>query len=94
VADCNESLRLRPGDGDTLANRGLAYLKLEKLDLALADYDTAVQANPNNSSSLYGRGMAKWLKGDKAGADADIAAAKQISHDIAEDFERYGVPPL
>jgi hypothetical protein len=29
--------------------------------------------------------------GNKAGADADIAAAEQISPDIAEDFERYGV---
>jgi len=28
------------------------------------------------------------------GADADIAAAKQISPDVAEDFERYGVSPL
>jgi hypothetical protein len=32
------------------------------------------------------------LTGDKAGADADIATAKQISPDIAEDFGRYGVP--
>jgi hypothetical protein len=37
--------------------------------------------------------MAKRLKADKAGADADadIAAAEQISPDIAEDFERYDV---
>ena len=89
--DCNESLRLRPGDGDTLGNRGLVYLKLNKLDLALADYDAALQANPKNAFSLYGRGMAKWLTGDKAGADTDIATAKQISPDIAEDFGRYGV---
>jgi len=32
------------------------------------------------------------LKGDEEGADPDIAAAKQISPEIAEDFERYGVP--
>jgi tetratricopeptide (TPR) repeat protein len=90
VVDCNESLRLRPGDGNTLGNRGLAYLKLKKLDLALTDYDASLQANPN-ASALYGRGIAKRLRGDKAGADADIAAAEQISPDIAEDFERYGV---
>jgi tetratricopeptide (TPR) repeat protein len=35
VADCNESVRLRPGDADMLGNRGLAYLKMKKLDLAL-----------------------------------------------------------
>ena len=31
-------------------------------------------------------------KGDQAEADADIAAAKQISADIAEDFQFLGVP--
>jgi tetratricopeptide (TPR) repeat protein len=92
VADCNESLRLRPGYGNALESRGLAYLKLKKLDLALADYDAALEVIPKNAFSLYGRGMTKWLKRDKAGANADIAAAKQISPDVAEDFERYGVP--
>lgn len=36
--------------------------------------------------------MAKRMEGDNEGASADIAAAKQISPDIAADFERYGVP--
>ena len=92
VADCNEALRLRPGDGDALGNRGLAYLKLRELDRALADFDAALQANPKDASALYGRGMAKRLNGDKIGTDADIAAAQQIRPDIAADFERYGVP--
>jgi len=92
VADCDESLRLQPSDGDTLGNRGLAYLKLKKLDLALIDFDAALQANHKDASSLYGRGIAKRLKGDEAGAGADFAAAKQASLGVAEDFERYGVP--
>jgi len=58
---------------------------------ALADFDTALRTDPKNAFSLYGRGIAKGLKGDRAGADADIAAAKQISPDVATDFERYGV---
>ena len=31
------------------------------------------------------------VEGDKAGVDADIAAAEQISPDIARNFERHGV---
>lgn len=90
VTDCNESLRLRPSDGDSLGNRGFAYLKLKKLDLALADYDTALQVNPEDAFALYGRGMAKSLAGDKAGANADIAAAKRkASPDLAHDLEYY-----
>jgi tetratricopeptide (TPR) repeat protein len=91
VADCNESLRLLPGDGEALGYRGLAYLKMKRLDLALADYDAALQANPKNAFSLYGRGVAKRLNGHQAGANSDIAAAEQINPDIAADFERYGV---
>jgi tetratricopeptide (TPR) repeat protein len=90
VADCNEALRLRPG-GDALRIRGLVYLKLKKLDLALTDYDSALQANPKSAFSLYGRGIAKRLNGDEPGAIADIAAAEQITPDIAADFGRYGV---
>jgi hypothetical protein len=62
------------------------------LDRALADFDTALRAEPKNAFSFYGRGITKRLKGDTAGADSDIAAAKQISPDIAEDFELFGVP--
>ena len=91
MADCNESLRLRPGNGNTLGTRGLVYLKLKKLDLALNDYDSALQTNPKNAFSLYGRGIVKRLNRDEAGAIADIAAAEQIRPDIAADFGRYGV---
>ena len=92
LADCNEALRLRPGDGEALGSRGLAYLKLKKADLAVADFDAKLQAAPKDAYALYGRGMAKRLKGDEIGANADIAAAKQISPAIAERFDRYGVP--
>jgi tetratricopeptide (TPR) repeat protein len=52
LADCDESLRLQPSDGDTLGNRGLAYLMLKKLDLALIDFDAALQANPSPTSPI------------------------------------------
>jgi hypothetical protein len=56
------------------------------LDRALGDYDAALKINPDLSSSLYGRGLVKQQKGDKAGGDADIAAAKKIEPGIAEHF--------
>jgi hypothetical protein len=40
---------------------------------------------------LYGRGLAKQKKGDLAGGDADIAAAKAKRVSVAEEFVRYGV---
>ena len=40
---------------------------------------------------LYGRGLAKARKGDRNGGTADIAAAKAIKSDIADEFARYGL---
>jgi Flp pilus assembly protein TadD len=42
---------------------------------------------------LYGRGVAKEQLGDRAGADADIAAAREIDPDIGKKVGRQ-VPNL
>jgi acyl-CoA reductase-like NAD-dependent aldehyde dehydrogenase len=60
-------------------------------DDAIADYDAALKLNSQLEEALYGRGLAKLKKGDRDGGNADIAAAKAIRADIADDFARYGV---
>ena len=70
------------------------YLRLSRLDDAVADYDEALRRNPKQAGSLYGRGLAKLKKGDAVGGEADIAAARAIQADIAEEFARYGVTPV
>ncbi len=72
-------------------SRALVYLKLNDLDRAIADYDAALQRNPKLVDSLYGRGIAKQKKGDSAGGNADITAAKSMNEKIAEKFSDYGV---
>jgi hypothetical protein len=42
------------------------------------------------AASLYGRGLAKQNKGDQAGGDADVAAAKAIKATIGDEFAKYG----
>jgi len=91
LSDCNESLRIRPNNAETLDSRGFAYLQLGQLDNAIADFSTALAINPKFASSLYGRGLAKLRKGDRAGADADMAAAKAIKTDITEQLAGYGI---
>ena len=51
-----------------------------------ADYDAARNLNPALVSSLYGRGLAKIKSGDAAGGEADIARAKKLKPDVAQDF--------
>jgi tetratricopeptide (TPR) repeat protein len=91
LADCNESLRLVPGDPNTMDSRGVAYLKLGQFDKAIGDYDAALARNPRQAGSLYGRGVARLRTGDRDGGHADIAAAAAIQTDIAEEYGRYGV---
>jgi len=91
LADCEQSLRMRPNDPYTLDSRALTYLKLGNPDAAITDYDAALGAKPELDSALYGRGLAKRRKGDTEGAERDIAAAKAINAAIADAFADYGV---
>jgi len=95
LGDCNQSLTAYQ-DERTQAVRGLVYLKLARYDLALLDYNAAIGTRNENKLSvdaewLYGRGLAKLNNGDAAGAQADMAAAKQQDSTIAERFQRWGL---
>jgi tetratricopeptide (TPR) repeat protein len=91
LADCTESLRLQPAAPVALGTRGLVLLKLGRFDDAIADYDAGLKIYANSPISLYGRGVAKRKKGDVAGGDADIAAAKAMRADVAELMAKWGV---
>jgi len=62
-----------------------------QLDKAISDYDAALQISPTSGSILYGRGLTKLKKGDTAGGNADIEAAKVFKLNIAVQSARYGV---
>ena len=91
LSDCNEALRLNPNAAATLDLKGLVHLKLRDWGAAVADYNSALRLDSKLASSLYGRGLARLRSGNAAGGNSDIAAAKSIKADIAEEFERYGV---
>jgi tetratricopeptide (TPR) repeat protein len=91
LADCNEALRLMPNNAATLESRAFVFLKMTNFDGAVSGYDAALALNPKLAGALYGRGVAK-LKNEDATGEADIAAAKALQADIAEEYARYGVP--
>ena len=55
------------------------------------DYTAALKIVPRMAMALYGRGRAKWKKGDPNAAALDFAAAHEIDRNIAEEFARLGV---
>jgi tetratricopeptide (TPR) repeat protein len=92
LPDCNQALKIKADAADVLDTRGFVYLKLGQSDNAIKDYDAALKLDPRLAGSLYGRGVAKIRKGDRSGG-SDIAAAKEIKKDIADEFARYGLRP-
>ena len=90
LADCSQALRLTPRNAATLDSRGFIYLKMSQFDAAVSDYDAALRFNPKRAFPLYGRGLARLKNGDTAG-ESDMAAAKALQPDIAEEYARYGL---
>ena len=89
LSDCNEALRIRPNEGETLGGRGFVYLRLGFYRTAILDYDAALERKPDTAEFLFARGTAKLKAGDEDGGKGDIAAARVIDGDIDAIFARY-----
>ena len=87
IGGCTALIQTGKFTGKTLAlifsNRGAAYKTKGQYDRAIQDYDQAIKLNPNYARAFSNRSLAKEKKDDKAGADADMAAAKRIDPNIA-----------
>jgi tetratricopeptide (TPR) repeat protein/predicted aspartyl protease len=91
LSDCNRAVRGREDVPLFLDSRGMVYLRMGSFDKAIADYDAVLRMQPKNPWALYGRGLAKVRKGDKAGGEADIAAAKASNPRIVTQAVRHGL---
>ncbi|MBL8537227.1 MAG: hypothetical protein JNM59_07465 [Hyphomonadaceae bacterium] len=93
LADCNEALRLDPGNPNFLDSRGLVHLKRADFAAALVDYDAAVAADPSNGHFLFGRGVSRLRLARTAEGQADLAAAERLEPGISARYAEYGVAP-
>ena len=71
-------------------NRAIAYSEKQGYDRALADFNAVLRFNSKNYLALYGKGLAQIKNGDAQAGMADIAAAKAINPNVAEEFEHSG----
>jgi len=89
LADCNEALRIRANDSETLGARGFTYIRLGLYRSAVLDYDAALKLKADNAEHLVARGTAKIRAGDAEGGEADLAAAKAIDPKAEAAFARH-----
>jgi tetratricopeptide (TPR) repeat protein len=88
---CGEAIRRQGHDIGDYDSLGLAHLKMGKWAAAIQDFNLSLQSRPDLTLSLYGRGVAKRASGDRAGGDADIAAAKLGEPDIVNIMTSMGI---
>jgi tetratricopeptide (TPR) repeat protein len=91
---CEEAIEQNAHDIGQYDSLGFVHLRMKAWDKAIADYNRALSSRPDLTLSLYGRGIAKRARGDIAGGDADIAAAKKSEPDIANIMKRLGAPVI
>ena len=58
IRGCTELIAKNPTDANPYYNRGTAYLSRGLLDLAIADFDWAIQRNPKDAEPYNNRGEA------------------------------------
>jgi len=87
----DDTVRKSPHKSRPYNNRGLAYQDKGDLDLALSDYNKAIQINPNYAEAYNNRGFTYQSKGDLDLALSDYNKAIQINPNLAEAYNNRGV---
>jgi len=94
IAACSRAIASGKFSGEELAaiyvSRGVEYKNKRGLDRAIADFDQAIQLDPNHATALTKRGDAHAAKGDHDRAIADYDRAIKIDPNNADLFNSRG----
>jgi tetratricopeptide (TPR) repeat protein len=97
LRDCNAALHMADKKNENYShlfvNRGLVRLRQGDYDKAIADFNDALKIMPKNARALYARAVAESRKNKTKESESDLEAARQITPQVAEKFERYGLVP-
>lgn len=79
AADLDNAIRLAPDQAPYYLARARANLALDHSDAAMADLDKSIDLDPKDVEALLLRARLRLRKKDTAGAEPDIAAARQLA---------------
>jgi tetratricopeptide (TPR) repeat protein len=87
---CSEAVTQSNWSPPVLDSRAMGYYRLGELDKALKDLDAALTANPEQTPSLYLRGIVRTAMGD-AGGREDIRQALLRQPSLERFYARFGI---
>ena len=97
LTDCSTALKRSDKSSALYARaangRGLVLLRLGDYDKSMSDYAMSLKLNPRDAWAWYGLGIDKLRRQKTAEGEADIAQAKALSPQIAEEFGHFGIAP-
>lgn len=94
LRDCDEALRAEPGHPVASAGRARLYLRMARWADAIGEYDRLLASGARSEgNAYYGRAIARLNSGDRAGGEADLAAARRHRFDVAREYARMGIAP-
>ena len=91
--DCNRALKGRPGSAGILDSRALVRFRLRDYVGALADYDAALVASPQEQWSHYMRGLTRMALGQAEAGKAERDGALADSKTVAARARYYNLGP-
>lgn len=93
LGDCNKAIELEADPAMYMDSRALVHFRAGRLKEAMADYEAALAAEPEQTASLFMAGIVAAKMGDKAKAAALLKAAKTVTPDIGHFYAHYGIKP-
>lgn len=91
LATCNEALALNKAAANVFRSRGLVQLRLGDYRSAISDETKALEHEPNVSTSLYLRAIARQRSGDRERAFSDVEAALASDPHVPDVFSDTGL---
>ncbi|KPF81846.1 DUF3857 domain-containing protein [Novosphingobium sp. AAP93] len=93
LTDCNKAIELEADPAMYMDSRALVHFRAGRLKEAMADYEAALAAEPEQTASLYMASIVADRMGDKAKAAALLEAAKTVFPDVGHFYAHYGIKP-
>ena len=87
----SQTIELLPEFAEAYANRGNAYIKINKYSNALDDYSQAIKINPSKAPFYFNRGYLYRLKGENEKAVSDFTRALEIDPHVEKYYRSRGI---